>query len=137
MPVDNKRILAFLKKPGYSPMRRRELARAMRVSDDDYPEFRVRLDWLVRTCRIALGRGKRYVAAAEAGLVTGRINTVDGRYGFVQNSLLNLPVMSDGSVTVVDLRTQKVVRSMNTLKENGLNPNLIVLLPEWNDLAGH
>lgn len=63
--------------------------------------------------------------------------TRDGRYGFVQNSLLNLPGMSDGSVTVVDLQAQKVVRSMDTLKEMGLNPNLIVLLPQWNDLAGH
>jgi DNA-binding beta-propeller fold protein YncE len=63
--------------------------------------------------------------------------TNDGRYGFVQNSLLNLPGMSDGSVTVIDLQAQKVVRSMDTLKEKGWNPNLIVLLPPWNDLAGH
>ena len=63
--------------------------------------------------------------------------TSDGRYGFVQNSLLNLPGMSDGSVTVIDLQAQKVVRSMDTLKEKGWNPNLIVLLPPWNYLAGH
>jgi len=63
--------------------------------------------------------------------------TKDWHYAFVQNSLLNLPGMSDGSVTVIDLQTQKVVRSMDTLKENGFNPNLIVLLPQWNDLAGH
>ena len=63
--------------------------------------------------------------------------TKDWHYAFVQDSLLNLPGMSDGSVTVIDLQTQKVVRSMDTLKENGFNPNLIVLLPQWNDLAGH
>jgi hypothetical protein len=63
--------------------------------------------------------------------------TKDWHYAFVQNSLLNLPGMSDGSVTVIDLQTQKVVRSMDTLKENGFNPNHIVLLPQWNDLAGH
>ena len=63
--------------------------------------------------------------------------TKDWHYAFVQNSLLNLPGMSDGSVTVIDLQTQKVVRSMDTLKENGFNPNLIVLLPQWNNLAGH
>ncbi len=63
--------------------------------------------------------------------------TRDGKYGFVQNSLLNLPGMSDGSVTVIDLEAQKVVRSMDTLKNLGFNPNSIVLLPEWNDLAGH
>lgn len=63
--------------------------------------------------------------------------TRDGRYGFVQNSFINLPGMRDGSISVVDLKTQKVIASMDTLKNAGFNPNSIVLLPEWNDLAGH
>ncbi len=63
--------------------------------------------------------------------------TKDERYGFVQNALLNLPGMDDGSVTVIDLQKQEVVASMDTLKEMGFNPNSLVLLPEWNSLAGH
>lgn len=63
--------------------------------------------------------------------------TKDGRYAFVQNSLLNLPNLADGSVTVVDLQKGEVVASMDTLKNAGLTPNSLVLLPEWNDLAGH
>ena len=63
--------------------------------------------------------------------------TKDGRYAFVQNNLLGLPGMSDGSITVVDLAKGEVVASVDTLKNQGLNPNLIVLLPEWNDPAGH
>ncbi len=63
--------------------------------------------------------------------------TKDGKYAFVQNSFLNLPGMADGSVSVVDLAKGEVVASMDTLKDAGLNPNLIVLLPEWNDFAGH
>ena len=63
--------------------------------------------------------------------------TKDGRYAFVQNALLNLPGMSDGSVTIVDLKTEKVVGSMDALKNKGFNPNSMVLLPKWNDLAGH
>ncbi len=63
--------------------------------------------------------------------------TKDEKYAFVQNALLNLPGMSDGSITVVDLKAEKVVSSMNTLKEQGYNPNSFVLLPEWNHLAGH
>ena len=63
--------------------------------------------------------------------------TKDGRYAFVQNALLNLPGMSDGSVTVVDMKTEKVVGSMDALKDKGFNPNSMVLLPKWNDLAGH
>jgi DNA-binding beta-propeller fold protein YncE len=63
--------------------------------------------------------------------------TKDGRYAFVQNALLNLPGMSDGSVTIIDMKTEKVVGSMDSLKDKGLNPNSMVLLPKWNDLAGH
>lgn len=61
----------------------------------------------------------------------------DERYAFVQNSLLNLPGISDGSVTVIDLAKGEAVASMDTLKNQGLNPNCIVLLPEWHHDAGH
>ncbi|AXS82743.1 MULTISPECIES: YncE family protein [Marinobacter] len=63
--------------------------------------------------------------------------TPDFRYGFVQNSFINLPDMRDGSVSVVDLESGEVVASMDTLKNAGFNPNSLTLLPEWNHLAGH
>lgn len=63
--------------------------------------------------------------------------TQDGRYAYVQNALLNLPGMSDGSITVVDMKSEKVVGSFDTLKNKGYNPNSMVLLPRWNDPAGH
>jgi DNA-binding beta-propeller fold protein YncE len=63
--------------------------------------------------------------------------TKDGRFAYVQNSLLNLPGMSDGSITVVDLAKAEAVGSINSLKDSGFNPNSIVLLPQWNHLAGH
>jgi DNA-binding beta-propeller fold protein YncE len=53
----------------------------------------------------------------------------DERYLFVQNSLLNLEGMSDGSITVIDLKNDKVVGSIDTLKAAGFNPNCIMLLP--------
>ena len=63
--------------------------------------------------------------------------TKDWRYAFVQNALLSLPGMSDGSITVVDLEKEEVIGSVDTLKKQGFNPNSIVLLPEWNHPAGH
>jgi DNA-binding beta-propeller fold protein YncE len=63
--------------------------------------------------------------------------TPDFKYGFVQNSFINLPDMSDGSVSVVDLDSGEVIASMDTLKNAGFNPNSLTLLPEWNHLAGH
>lgn len=56
----------------------------------------------------------------------------DEQYLFVQNSLLNLPGMSDGSITVIDVTKGEAIASVDTLKNQGFNPNCIVLLP-----AGH
>ncbi len=64
-------------------------------------------------------------------------STEDGRYAFVQNDLLGLERMKDASITVIDLKEEKVLKSINTFKDRGLDPNPIVLLPEWNDPAGH
>lgn len=63
--------------------------------------------------------------------------TKDWRYAVVQNSFINLPGMSDGSLTLVDLEKEEVVDTIDTFKKAGLNPNLVVLLPEWNHPAGH
>ncbi len=60
----------------------------------------------------------------------------DRRYAFVQNNLLGLPGMADGSITVVDLERSAVVSTILTLKSQGFNPNSITLLPEWHR-AGH
>jgi 6-phosphogluconolactonase (cycloisomerase 2 family) len=61
----------------------------------------------------------------------------DERYAFVQNSFLNLPEMNDGSISVIDLQTNERIASIDTLKNQGLNPNCIVLLPEWNTESSH
>lgn len=55
----------------------------------------------------------------------------DERYAFVQNSLLNLPDMNDGSITVLDLKKLEPIAHIDTLKNQGLAPNSIVLMPQW------
>jgi len=61
----------------------------------------------------------------------------DERYLFVQNSLLNLEGLSDGSITVIDLeKGGKVLGSIDTLKAQGFNPNCIMLLPNHFQQAG-
>ncbi|MHC9511464.1 YncE family protein [Kangiella sp. M94] len=77
---------------------------------------------------------KTYVTAEGAHHIAF---TKDGSLGFVQNSFLNLPGMSDGEITVVDMASNEVTHRIDTFKANGFNPNSIVLLPEWNHLAGH
>ncbi len=63
--------------------------------------------------------------------------TKDEKLAFVQNSLLNLPGMSDGSITIINLTKGEVIGSVDTLKDQGFNPNSMVLLPKWNHPAGH
>ena len=54
----------------------------------------------------------------------------DERFLFVQNSLLNLDGLSDGSITVIDLQRDTVLGSIETLKAQGFNPNCIMLLTD-------
>ncbi len=61
----------------------------------------------------------------------------DEHYAFVQNSFLNLPQMDDGSISVVDLVKLEKKTDINTLKQQGFNPNSIVMLPEWHHDAAH
>ncbi len=61
----------------------------------------------------------------------------DEHYAFVQNSFLNLPDMNDGSISVVDLLKMEKKTSVDTLKDLGLNPNSIVMLPEWHHDDAH
>lgn len=63
--------------------------------------------------------------------------TPDEKLAFVQNNLLDLKGMNDGSITVVDLAKGEAVGRIATFKKAGLNPNLIVLLPKWYHPAGH
>jgi hypothetical protein len=56
--------------------------------------------------------------------------SADERYLFGQNSLLNLPRISNGSVTVIDVAKSEPIANMETLRNQGLNPGCIVLLPQ-------
>ena len=66
---------------------------------------------------------------ATAGGAHHTVLSPDERYLFVQNSFLNLEGMSDGSITVIDLKNDKVLGNIDTLKAAGFNPNCIMPLP--------
>jgi ribonuclease R len=83
MTFDPGRIRRFMERPGYSPLRRRELARAMKCDTDEYDGFRGALDALVDEGAAVLGRGRRYVLAERSGMITGTIEIKRGRFGFV------------------------------------------------------
>ena len=63
--------------------------------------------------------------------------TKNEEFAYVQNGLLNIPGINDGSITVVDLKNLKVIDTIDTFKSDGKVPNSITLLPEWYNSAGH
>ena len=63
--------------------------------------------------------------------------TQDEKLAFVQNALLNIPGINDGSITAVDLEKGVVVDTIEVFKSQGLAPNSITMLPRWYHPAGH
>ncbi len=76
-------------------------------------------------------------AIPTAGGAHHMVLSPDGQYAFVQNSFLNLPDMSDGSITVIDLNKLEVTATIDTLKKQGFNPNCIILMPKWHHDTAH
>ena len=61
----------------------------------------------------------------------------DEKYAFVENNFLNLPDMDDGSITVIDLQKMEKKTSIDTLKNKGLKPHDIYMLPPWHTDDAH
>jgi DNA-binding beta-propeller fold protein YncE len=76
-------------------------------------------------------------AIPTAGGAHHVVITPDEHYAVVQNSFLNLPDMSDGSITVVDLEKLEVKATIDTFKKQGLNPNCIIMMPKWHHDTAH
>jgi len=56
---------------------------------------------------------------------------------YVQNGLLNIPGINDGSITVIDINNYEILDIIDIFKNNNMVPNSITLLPEWYNPAGH
>lgn len=61
----------------------------------------------------------------------------DEKYAFVENNFLNLPNMDDGSISVIDLQLMEKKSNINTLKNMGLKPHDIYMLPTWHTDDAH
>jgi hypothetical protein len=65
--------------------------------------------------KILVGNGVRHVSFSPVSVL------------FLYKNLLGLPGMDDGSISVIDFEKEKVLGSMDTLKNQGFDPNSIVL----------
>lgn len=83
-------------------------------------------------------RAPRHLYAVEAaGGAHHLVFSPDGQRAYVQNSLINLPGMNDGSISVIDLAAGEKIGSIDTFKDAGLTINTIVLTAEAEDFHAH
>jgi DNA-binding beta-propeller fold protein YncE len=80
---------------------------------------------------------KHLYAAEAAGGAHHLVFSPDGTRAYVQNSLINIPGMNDGSISVIDLVAGKKLGSIDTFKDAGLTINTIMLTPEAEDFHAH
>jgi len=77
------RILKFLNRREYQPLKLPQLARSLGVADDAYAEFKTAFDDLRRAGRVVLGSGNVISLPAMAAQVTGVFRSNPKGFGFV------------------------------------------------------
>lgn len=77
------RILQLLKSPDYQPLRRSELAGALKLEGEDRRDFRHLLGEMMQRGEVVRVRKNRFVLPQEADLVVGRITMNERGFGFV------------------------------------------------------
>jgi hypothetical protein len=77
------RILHFVTKPGYQPIKIKALARRLSIDDADYSDFRRELTELVKDGKIEFGSGHVIRPTGGKGTIIGIYRSVGDR-GFVR-----------------------------------------------------
>jgi ribonuclease R len=77
------RIVKFLKRQEYQPLKLSQLARALGVDDGAYPEFKIAFEELRRAGHVVLGAGSVIVLPSIAGQVVGHFRGNPKGFGFV------------------------------------------------------
>jgi len=77
------RIIRHLARQGYQPQKVRKLARAMRIADEEYGDFREAVKALMKTGRIVMGSASALTLPDPARRVVGRFRSNPRGFGFV------------------------------------------------------
>jgi ribonuclease R len=110
-----KRIIELLKHPDYRPLKAGQLARALAVSPEDYPQFKQTLEHLRRAGHIVIGAGNLIMPPALSGLITGTFRANPKGFGFVvpleptSHDDLFVPEGAAGGAMTGDTVTARVV----------------------------
>ncbi|MBM4030092.1 MAG: RNB domain-containing ribonuclease, partial [Planctomycetes bacterium] len=77
------RILKFLKRDEYQPLKLAQLAKALGVDDQAYPQFKVAFDEMRQAGHVVVGAGNLIVLPSIAGQVVGHFRGNPKGFGFV------------------------------------------------------
>lgn len=110
-----KRIIELLKHPDYRPLKAGQLARALAVSPEDYPQFKQTLEHLRRAGHTVIGAGNLVMPPALSGLIIGTFRANRKGFGFVMpleptsHDDLFVPEGAAGGAMTGDTVTARVV----------------------------
>jgi ribonuclease R len=114
--VFKKRIIKLLKHPDYTPLKLAPLARALGVSSEDYPQFKLAFDQLRRAGHVVIGARNLVSLPPLSGRIIGTFRANPKGFGFVTPLEPNLhgdlfiPPSATAEAMTGDIVAAKVVK---------------------------
>jgi ribonuclease R len=114
--IFKKRIIKLLKRSDYEPLKLAQLARALGVSNEDYPQFKLEFDQLREAGHVVVGSGNLVSLAAIGSKVTGTFRANPKGFGFViplepsSHGDLFIPAGEDRGAMTGDIVAVKVLK---------------------------
>jgi len=116
LDVFKERIIKFLRHTDYTPLKVAKLARALGVSSEDYPQFKLAFEELRRAGRVVIGTGNLATLPPMSGRIIGTFRANPKGFGFViplepnSHGDLFIPPKQTGEAMTGDIVAAKVVK---------------------------
>ncbi len=81
--IFKERIIKLLKRADYEPLKLTQLAKAIGIGSEDYPQFKTAFDQLRQTGRVVIGAGNLITLPSMAGQIIGTFRANPKGFGFV------------------------------------------------------
>jgi len=114
--IFKRRIIKFLKHPDYTPLKLAPLAKALGVSSEDYPQFKLAFEELRRAGRVVIGARNLVSLPPLAGRTIGTFRANPKGFGFVtplepnSHGDLFIPPSATAEAMTGDIVAAKVVK---------------------------
>ena len=114
--IFKKRIIKFLKHPDYTPLKLAPLAKALGVSSEDYPQFKLAFEELRRAGRVVIGARNLVSLPPLSGRIIGTFRANPKGFGFItplepnSHGDLFIPPSATAEAMTGDIVAAKVVK---------------------------